>query len=76
MKASQVNNPSNTNLLQTVSTIYLQPINSMQGGHRVMSLQTGNVITRPRVTPCKMTSSVIASVESRANKDGVKTLKN
>ena len=40
-----------------------------------MSLQTKKVITRPRVTLCKMTSLVIESVENRAKKDGIKTLK-
>ena len=40
-----------------------------------MSLQTGKPITHPRVTACKMTSAGIASVEARAKKDGVKTLK-
>ena len=47
----------------------------MQVRHKVMSLQTRKGITRPRVTLCKITSSVIASVEVRAKKDGVKSLK-
>ena len=47
----------------------------MQEGNRVMSLQTGKVITWPKVTLCKMTTSVIEFVENRAKKDGIKTLK-
>ena len=40
-----------------------------------MSLQSGEVMIRPRVTPCKITFSVIASVEAREKTDGVKTKK-
>ena len=75
VEASNVNTPSNNNLPRTVSAIYTRLSNSMQGGHKVMSLQTGKIITRPVVTRCKMTTSVIESVERRAKKDGVKTLK-
>ena len=34
-----------------------------------MSLQNSKVITRPRVTICKMTTSVIQSVENRAKNE-------
>ena len=47
----------------------------MQGGHKVISLQSGKVINCPKVTSCKINLSVIALVEARAKKDGVKTLK-
>ena len=47
----------------------------MKRGHKVMSLQTGKVITRPRVKLCKMISSIIASVKATVKKDGIKSLK-
>ena len=72
VEASQVNNLSNTNLPQTTIAVYLRPSNSIQGGHQVMSFQTGKLIILPQVTPCNMTLSVIDSREAEAKKDSVK----
>ena len=39
----------NTQALRTIDAIYLCPLNNIQGGHEVMNLATGNVVTRSRV---------------------------
>jgi len=47
VQANQDNNPKNTNAPRTIDAIYLRPIPSnIQGGHEVMDLATGRVVTR------------------------------
>ena len=46
--------------------IYLRAKRSLQGGHRVLDLLTGKVITRPTVEECRMTKDVIARVNQMA----------
>jgi len=45
-----------------VDGIYLRPVNSLQGGHEVMSLATGKRIICTRVVPC--------SIKGGGSKDG------
>ena len=75
VQANQDNDPTNTQAPRTIDAIYLRPMNNIQGGHEVMNLATGNVITRNRVWEQPATEMVIKAVENMAEKQGIKTLK-
>ena len=51
--------PSNTNAPRTLDCIYLGPVKSKQGGHKLMDISTGKMITRRRVKELPMTDIVI-----------------
>ena len=53
--------------------IYLRASKNLQGGHRVLDLATGKVIERPTVTEVPMTDLVLATVNSMANEQGLKS---
>jgi hypothetical protein len=72
---NQSNNPTNTNALRTIDAIYLRPMNNKQGGHEVMNLATGQVITRNRVWERPVTDLAIKAVETMAAEQGIKSLK-
>jgi hypothetical protein len=50
VQANHKANQISSNASQTIDAIYLQPVNSMQGGHELYDLNSGRVITRARVT--------------------------
>ena len=45
VQANDEPNPTNTNAPRTLDCIYLRPTNNIQGGHELMDLATGRVIT-------------------------------
>jgi hypothetical protein len=49
----------------------LRPVDSEQGGHDLLNLHTGKVITRRTVTPVPMTQRVIDLVHAMATRDGM-----
>ena len=61
--ASQVNDPKNTNCLGTLDGIYLCPAHTFQGGHQIMDLRTGQLITTPKVVEIHITDIVINAVK-------------
>ena len=67
--------PKNTNAPRTLDAIYLRPTHNKQGGHELMNLNTGKLITRPKVWAMPVTDLVIKAVEAMAKKDGIKSLK-
>jgi len=67
--------PSNTNAPRTMECIYLGPVRNKQGGHKLMDLSTGKMITRRRVKELPMTDIVIRAVEQMAKREGLTTLK-
>ena len=67
--------PTNSQLPRTLDAIYLRPLNNIQGGHEVMDLNTGKVITRRKVTEIPITRLVIKAVEAMAKREGFKSLK-
>ena len=75
VQANQENNPSNTPEARTRDAIYLDPVENLQGGHRVIDLKTRKPITRSKVTPIPVTDTVIKAVEAAAERDGVKSFK-
>ena len=76
VQANQDNNPKNTNSPRTIDAIYLRPIPSnMQGGHEVMDLTTGRVLTRSPVWDLPITQLIINKVEQMGEDQGMKSLK-
>ena len=75
VQAIQDNNPTNDNRPRTIDGIYLRPSTQNQGGHEIMNIATGLVITRQRVWNLPITPTVIAAVEAMAEEQGVKSLK-
>ena len=75
VQANQDNNPTNTNWPRTIDGIYLRPCWDQQGGHEVLNLETGEVVSRQYVTPIPITSTIIRAVESMAEAQGVKSMR-
>jgi len=75
VQANNEPDPLNTNEPRTVDAIYLRPTDNQQGGHEILSLSTGRVLTRRKVTEIPVTDLVIKAVEKMADNDGIKTLK-
>lgn len=75
----QANNESthtNDNTARTIDAIYLRPCKNQQGGHELMDLNSGRVITRGgKITEIPITPVVIKAVEAIAEKEGFKSLK-
>ena len=74
----QVNHESdkkNSNVARTLDAIYLRPNKNLQGGHEVMDLASGRVITRSVVKPIPMSQMIIDTVERMADDQGFKELK-
>ena len=65
----------NTNISRTVDAIYLRPKKSIHGGHVLMNLSTGKLITCTKVKQVTITSLVIKAVKASATKQGFKSLK-
>jgi hypothetical protein len=66
VQCNNKNNPTNSNAPQTLDAIYLRPTTNLQGGHKVMNLATGQVLTRPQVCEIPVTPVVIKAVEKLA----------
>ncbi|MGC8553854.1 MAG: hypothetical protein ACP5O7_13515, partial [Phycisphaerae bacterium] len=75
VQAVQENNPKNTNAPRTIDAIYLRPVDNIQGGHELMDLNSGRLITRPRAVEIPITNLVIKAVEAMAEEQGIKSLK-
>ena len=76
VQANQENDPKNTNAPRTIDCIYLRPITrNIQGGHELMDLNSGRMITRQRVWEIPVTDVVIQAVERMGEEQGIKSLK-
>jgi hypothetical protein len=75
VQAFQENKPSNTLEARAIDGIYLRPMRNRQGGHEIMNLATGLVITRHKVTALPITDSAIKAVERMAEEQGIGPLK-
>jgi hypothetical protein len=62
VQCNNENNPTNSNAPRTLDAIYLHPATNLQGGHKVMNLATGQVLTRSRVREIPVTPVVIKAV--------------
>ena len=50
IQASQVNVPNNTNHPSALDGIYLCPVPNLYGGHQIMDLLMGQLITRSKLS--------------------------
>jgi len=76
VQANQENTPKNTNAPRTIDAIYLRPVrDNIQGGHELMDLNSGRLITRQRVWEIPVTDVVIRAVEKMGEEQGIKSLK-
>ena len=66
---------TNTAKARTRSSIYLGVSKNIQGGHEVMALDTGYVISAQKVTKLPVSDVVIKRVEELAKNQGFKVLK-
>ena len=68
-------NPTNSQAPRTIDAIYLRPMNNLQGGHELMDLNSGRLITRRKVTPIPVTPSVIELVNTMGKSQKMPILK-
>ena len=69
--AYQDNDPKNTVKSRGLDSIYLRPSAESEGGHEVMSLETGRLVTRGIVHKQPFTPQVIEAVHQLARKEGM-----
>ena len=72
VQESQVNHPKNTSNLRTLDGIYLFPATDLQGGHHIMDLRTGLLVTIPKVVNIPTIDVVTSSVEKMTEEQGFK----
>jgi hypothetical protein len=75
VQANQENDPTNTQAPRTIDAIYLRLMTNKQGGHELMNLHTGQVITGNTIWERPLTDLVIRTVETMAADQGITTLK-
>jgi hypothetical protein len=75
LQANHETNQTNSNAARKLDAIYLHPALNMQGGHELLDLNSGRVITRARVAKIPVTDVVIKAIEQIAKDQGFKTLK-
>ena len=74
--ANHSEDPTNDNTARKLDCIYLRPAKNLQGGHELMDLNTGTVITRGgKITEIPITKVVIKAVEDMAEREGFKSYK-
>ena len=75
VQAHTYNEPRNDMRERTLDAIYLRPNDNDQGGHILMDLTTGALITRGRITAVPMTTTVKEKVEAMAKQQGITNMK-
>ena len=76
VQANHESNPTNDNAACTINCICLQQCNNLQGGHELMDLNSGRVITqRGEIMEIPIAPVVIKAVEAMAEWEGFKSLK-
>ena len=75
VQANHETNRRNSNATRTLDAIYLRPAQNQQGGHELMDLNSGQLITRNKIHEIPVTDVVIKAVEKLAYDQGFKSLK-
>jgi hypothetical protein len=71
IQAHQEPSPTNTQHPRTLDCLYMRYLSNKQGGHELLDLRTGRLITRRAITPVPMTQSVIELVHALAERDNM-----
>ena len=74
IQAHQDENPKNTQAPRMLDCLYMRPLTN-HGGHELLHLATGRLLSRPKVDIVPMTDSVINTVNALAASDGITGLK-
>jgi hypothetical protein len=75
MQANHERTKTSSNVTRTLDAIYLRPAQNQQGGHELMDLNSGQLISRNIVHEIPVTDVVIKAVENMAYQQGFKSLK-
>jgi hypothetical protein len=75
VQANHESTKTSSNVTRTLDTIYLRPAQNQQGGHELMDLSSGQLISRNIVHEIPVTDVVIKAVENMAYQQGFKSLK-
>ena len=62
-------------MARTIDCIYLRPCNNLQGGHKLMDLNSRRVVTWYKVTEIPVTELIVQAVEKLAKNEGFKGIK-
>jgi hypothetical protein len=71
VQAHQEPTPKKFQYARTIDCIYLQYVDNLQGGHHLLDLVTGHVITRQCICSVPFTRNIIDIVHKMADKDGM-----
>jgi hypothetical protein len=66
---------ASSNVTRTLDAIYLHPAQNQQGGHKLIDLNSGQLISRNIVQEIPVTNAVTKAVENMAYQQGFKSLK-
>jgi hypothetical protein len=75
VQANHKTNRTDSNATRTLDAIYLRPAQNQQGGHELMDLNSGQVITRNIVNEIPVTDVVIKAVKTMAYDQGFESMK-
>jgi hypothetical protein len=75
VQAKHESTKTSSNITRTFDAIYLRPAQNQQGGHELMDLNSGQLISRNIVHEIPVTDAVIKAVENMAYHQGFKSLK-
>jgi hypothetical protein len=75
VQANHESTKTSSNVTRTLDAIYLRPAQNQQGGHEVMDLNSGQLISRNIVHEIPVTDVVIKAVKRMAYNQGFKSLK-
>jgi hypothetical protein len=75
VQANHESTKTGSNVTRTLDASYLRPAQNQQGGHELMDLNSGQLISRNIVHEIPVTDAVIKAVENMAYQQGFKSLK-
>jgi hypothetical protein len=75
VQANHESTKMSSNITRTLDAIYLRTEQNQQGGHKLMDLSSGQLISRNIVHEIPATNRVIKAVENMARQQGFKSLK-
>jgi hypothetical protein len=75
VQANHKSTKTSSNVTRTLDAIYLRPAQNQQGGHELMDLNSGQLVSRNIVHEIPVTDVVIKAVENMAYQQGFKSLK-
>jgi hypothetical protein len=75
VQANHESTKTSSNVTRTLDALYLRPAQNQQGGHELMDLNSGQLISRNIVHEIPVTNAVIKAVENMAYQQSFKSLK-